>query len=50
MAKHNTRISCIKPLSVNPNLFLSGSLDSTVKLWDIRNKNEVRKNISFFLF
>ena len=38
---HCTKINCIKPFGVNPNIFLSGSVDSNMKLWDIRQNREV---------
>lgn len=40
--KHNAKINCLKPFSTYPNLFLSGSLDSNMKLWDVRQAQEVK--------
>jgi WD40 repeat protein len=39
---HTSRVFCVKSIAEDPNVLLSGGWDSTLQIWDIREKAAVR--------
>ena len=39
MKGHSTSVNCFGIFAENPNRMASGSYDTNIKLWDIRDKN-----------
>lgn len=38
---HAVEVSCLESLTMNANLFVSGSTDKSLKIWDVRQKTEI---------
>jgi len=38
---HTVEVTCLESLTMNTNLFVSGSTDKNIKIWDVRQKSEI---------
>lgn len=42
LASHVSEVTCISSDAVAPNLIVTASADASIKLWDVREANQVR--------